>query len=524
MKILFLSSVYPSPDAPVCGTYNEQLCRSLARRHAVRVVAPRPCWRAVVGWWKRRGRRGQTAAEPAADSVHPEAVEGDTAPTGSSAGCASAPPRAVPVTRPTYFYTPKLFRRFYGQFLWWSVRWHVQAVLEEFRPDCVLSYWVDPDGEAARRAARQAGIPAAVFVGGSDVLVLTANAARRRRVCHTLRGLDAVFCVSEGLRRVVVELGAEPERVHTVYQGVDRSLFCPESRSEARRTLGLPADQRVLLWVGRLVPVKGLDVLTQAFATACTWNRALHLYLVGGGPLRDELQRQVERLHVADRVHFVGPVPYEQTPLWYRAANATVLSSWSEGLPNVLRESLACGTPFVSTNVGSVSEIADPSFSILVPPGDVETLADALLRIGDERYRLGAAQYRPRSWDDAADEVAERLQALCARRRSGRATVRPASRCPAEAETATPAECSETSAAASVGRGSPQPDASLPEDATALHDAAASVAVDSPLSGGRPASPVAAEASETAAAAAETAAASATTACAESPASDGAAQ
>jgi glycosyltransferase involved in cell wall biosynthesis len=108
-------------------------------------------------------------------------------------------------------------------------------------------------------------------------------------------------------------------------------------------------------------------------------------------------------------VRCVGAVPYHQTAQWYRAADLTVLCSDSEGLPNVLRESLACGTPFVSTNVGSIQEIADPSSSILSRKGDAGELADAIETALRGRLRSGAQRYEPRTWNDCAAEVTRLL-------------------------------------------------------------------------------------------------------------------
>ena len=395
MRILFFSSVYPHPKAPTCGTYNRELCRALSERHAVRVVAAR-CW-----WDElRAGRRAK--GPPHADSTGVRLAESRG--TGQSTDPA--------VDHVPYFVPPKLLRRHYGWFMRVSVQRRLVRVLQQFAPDCVLSYWVHPDGEVGLWAARRAGVPAVVIAGGSDVLILTRTAARRRRVLKVLCESQAVVTVSEGLRQRVLALGVPPERVHTIYQGIDASVFHPGPRRDARRQLRLSDHYRVLIWVGRMVPVKGLDVLIDAFSVAAEGCGSLHLYLLGDGPLMSVLRRSVEERRLTDRVHFVGSVAHHDLPTWYRAADGTVLSSWSEGLPNVLRESLACGTPFVATDVGSVSEIAAPAHSLLTPAGDVILLADAMRRITEPRYRRGAASYRARTWADTARDFSELLAAL----------------------------------------------------------------------------------------------------------------
>src|SRR6202012_5610727 len=123
---------------------------------------------------------------------------------------------------------------------------------------------------------------------------------------------------------------------------------------------------------------KAIDVLLNAAANLSSRGVAYHLYLLGDGPLRDALTQQAKSLRLDDSVTFVGPRDPEQIGDWYRAADLTVLSSHSEGLPNVLRESVACGTPFVATDVGGVREIAGET-DRLVPPANPAALADAII-------------------------------------------------------------------------------------------------------------------------------------------------
>jgi glycosyltransferase involved in cell wall biosynthesis len=151
-----------------------------------------------------------------------------------------------------------------------------------------------------------------------------------------------------------------------------------------------------------MVEVKCVDVLLRAFQQFQQLTAEAHLYLAGQGPLKLQLQTLAQDLGVSAQVHFVGPVSQSDLPAWYQAADATVLTSRSEGLPNVLRESLACGTPIVSTDVGSVREIAEPTSSILVQVDDPSSTANAMRDILDPVYQTGAANFQPQSWDQTA--------------------------------------------------------------------------------------------------------------------------
>src|SRR5262249_25688751 len=123
---------------------------------------------------------------------------------------------------------------------------------------------------------------------------------------------------------------------------------------------------------------------------------------------------------LSDFVHFAGAVGQEQLPDWYRAADVTVLPSRSEGIPNVLRESLACGTPFVASQVGGIPEIADEATCRLVPPEDANALANAVVEVLS-RPAWGMVPSKPLpSWNDAARSLMRIVDAVIARRNAAR--------------------------------------------------------------------------------------------------------
>lgn len=395
MNILFISLTFPDDRSPAKGTYNAALCRELSHEHQVHVISPRLFTEAVPN--RLRGRR----------TCLPSAL--------SDAGLSAE--------YPTFWYTPKFRQDCSGDQMWWSVRKTVLRAIRDFRPDAVLSYWAHPEGEVGVRAARIAGVPAAVIVGGTDVLILPNLPRRGARVRDVLVQSDAVITVSEGLRDAVIKLNVAGDRVRTIYQGIDAERFnTDKTREQCRRDLGLDADVRHLLWVGRMVPIKALPVLLDAASVLREQGLRFRLHLLGDGPDRPRLERQSEALRLSDFVQFHGAVGHDTLADWYRAADLTVLSSISEGLPNVLRESLACGTPFVTTAVGSVREIADPSYSVMVPVNDSAALALGLQTALAPEYRENAARYRARTWQECAAETATLLSELSAgpgRGRSG---------------------------------------------------------------------------------------------------------
>lgn len=377
MRILALTNLYPRPGRETLAPFNRQQFDALARRHDLAIMAP-VSW--VDEWldWKAGRPRIERRAEV-----------GD-----------------VRICRPRYCYPPGIFRSVYGRFYLASVRREARKLLREFQPDVLLACWAHPDGWAAVRLAREAGIPCAIKVVGSDVLVAGRSGRRRARVVEALRGADAVAAVSEDLADKVVAMGVDAARVHVVPEGLDGRLFFPGDRDEARRRLGLPAGCPIILFVGNLLLSKGAGVLLESLSILRRGGLEPRCYLVGGGRDEAALRATIGRLGLGDRVTMVGPRPLAELPDWYRASNLVALPSFSEGIPNVLRESAACGCPFVATRVGGIPEIARDAASRLVGPDDPAALADAIVEVLGWGPRPATGWI---SWDESADRMVDVL-------------------------------------------------------------------------------------------------------------------
>jgi glycosyltransferase involved in cell wall biosynthesis len=244
-------------------------------------------------------------------------------------------------------------------------------------------------------------------VHGSDVLNLDENSGRRRRTIDALCQADGIVAVSQDLAQRVISLGADPQRVQLVYNGIDSRLFRPGSQKEARAQLGLEQQDRLVLFVGNLVLVKGLKVLLDACAHLVQGGLRFRCLLIGDGPLRGKLEMEIARRQLQSQVHLMGARSHQQLPAWYRAADVLVLPSYSEGVPNVLLEAAACGTPFVASHVGGIPEIAHMGDAQLVSPGDATALARAVAgSLKRTSRRSPEASPGPRSHEEAALELA----------------------------------------------------------------------------------------------------------------------
>ncbi|WP_339156557.1 D-inositol-3-phosphate glycosyltransferase [Actinomadura luteofluorescens] len=228
--------------------------------------------------------------------------------------------------------------------------------------------------------------------------------------------------------------GADPARVATVSPGVDLSLFRPESpliargagllphrTGPARRRLGLPRDAYVLLFVGRIQPLKAPDVLLRAVARMLADDPALRSRLVvavvggpsGSGLCRPAgLQLLAADLGISDVMRFEPPSPQHELADWYRAADVTVVPSHSESFGLVAVESQACGTPVVASRVGGLcTAVADGESGVLIPGHDPADYAAVLRRLHAEpglhaRLARGAVRHaRDFGWDATVDRL-----------------------------------------------------------------------------------------------------------------------
>lgn len=220
--------------------------------------------------------------------------------------------------------------------------------------------------------------------------------------------------------------GAAPSRIAVIPCGVDTELFLPADREAARAALGLDAGP-LLLYVGRLAPIKGLDTLLDALAKVRASGRPARLLVVGGDA--DEpadgheahLRERITRLGLDDAVRFIAAQPQHVLPSYYAAADLTLLPSHYESFGMVALEAMACGSPVIASRVGGLTTtVRDRVTGFLVPEGDVAALAeriDAVLDDADLGWRMGregvrwAAEHR---WPCVAEAVCREYASLSA--------------------------------------------------------------------------------------------------------------
>lgn len=314
----------------------------------------------------------------------------------------------IPTWHPRYLSTPWIGMRFYGD---WMARGAVNTVRRlhaERTIDLIDAHYAYPDGYAAVRIGAELGIPVAITARGTDINLFTEMERIRPLIAGSLGRACRIIAVSDALKGRIVSLGIPEMKVSVVRNGIDAGLFRPRDRAESRLRLGLDADDPIALSAGALVEAKGFDRLIDAAALVS--RRRFRLFIAGEGPERSGLQKRIDGLGLSQKVVLTGASTQDELACWYSAADIFCLASRREGCPNVVIESLACGTPVVSFDVGGVRElVAEPGCGIIAggesPAGLASAIEEALARNWD--HAAIAAAGGGRTWDRVAAEVLE---------------------------------------------------------------------------------------------------------------------
>jgi glycosyltransferase involved in cell wall biosynthesis len=199
---------------------------------------------------------------------------------------------------------------------------------------------------------------------------------------QNLKEAKKIIAVSNATKKYVLRLGADPEKVEVIHNGVDLKRFklLDDARTTVRRKLGIPEEAVVVATVRRLVYKNGIDTLLESAKSTVQKNPHLVYLIIGKGPDFDDVKARVSQLGLGKNFLLAGFVSDEDLPSFYNAADFFVLPSKSgEGLPLVTLEAMACGLPILATDVGGIKEVMVAGYGRLIPPNDPQSMADAML-------------------------------------------------------------------------------------------------------------------------------------------------
>ncbi|MGE5324563.1 MAG: glycosyltransferase [Actinomycetota bacterium] len=332
MRILAFSSLFPNSVEPSHGIFVYRRVSHIAKIAGVELeaIAPVP----FVPAWVAARRWRKFAGIPRSESIG-----------------------GLRVHHPRYPLVPKISMPLHGLLMFLGAQRLARHLHAQNPFHCIDAHYIYPDGFAAVLLGKVLRIPVVVWALGTDINLFSSFPTIRPLIRWTLSNALEVVTVSAALKARVLELGVPENKVRFIGNGVETEVFRMLPRDEARRALGIPEEGKVLVCVAALREAKGQQHIITALAMLASRRPELKLYLVGEGENRRHLVSLVRELSLQNRVVFVGSRDNEEIPLWFNAADASILASSREGWPNVILESLACGTPVIATPVGQVPEL-----------------------------------------------------------------------------------------------------------------------------------------------------------------------
>lgn len=373
-KLLTFTTLYPNAAQPQHGTFVEMRLRKLLEGSAMKSVVVAP-----VPWFpfrhSRFGQYGKYAQAPREEQRY-----------------------GITVLHPRYAVIPKFGMTLAPALLACGVAPTVRRLLTEgYDFELIDAHYFYPDGVAAILLGRLFNKPVVITARGSDLNLIASYRVPRKLIRWAAERAQHLVTVSEALKNKLLQLGIAAGKITVLRNGVDCSMFFPVDREQERAQLRLTGT--VLLSVGNLIPEKGHDLAIRSLALL----PGVKLLIAGGGPEAGALHRLAARLGLTDRVSFLGTLSQNDLRRFYGVADALVLASTREGWPNVLLESMACGTPVIASRVGAAPDlVTTPEAGRLLrertPAALADTVRDLLARHPNrDETRRYAEQF---SWDD----------------------------------------------------------------------------------------------------------------------------
>lgn len=382
MKVLVYTSLFPNHLEPQKGIFIKQRMYHFVKlkRCEMKVIAPIPyCppWPSLGKWY----HNSQIKKYEIRDGIE--------------------------VYHPRYPLIPKVSMPLHGLSLFLSSLKLIKKINQTFSFDLIDGHFIYPDGFAAVLLGKVLKKPVVLSARGSDIHQFTRFKSIKPMIQYALSHAKHVISVCDALKQEMLTLGISNDRISVIPNGVDTGQFYPVDKKEARRKLSLPHNKKIILSVGSLIPLKGFHVILNAFPKLLQEDTNIYLYIIGEGPFRSSLERQIEALNLTQHVTLIGERPNSELRIWYSAADVFCLASFREGWPNVIMESLACGTPVVATNVWGVPEILTSTHVGYLVERTPEPIAQGLLKALNRQWDSTRIREHVawRNWDSVALEV-----------------------------------------------------------------------------------------------------------------------
>ena len=349
MKIAVISHLYPNRRFPAKGTFVRSQYRNIARHLPAQMIVPTVYSIPFTDKWKYTHAPFLTAQE--ATRIRYLSFPGGT--------------------------FPRIIKS--------SLSRTLASEMSKVAPDLAHVHWLFPDGLAIPEI-KSLGIPCVLSIHGSDWYATRDIPVLKQLLRESLVQTDAVLTVGQKLKTDILRDYPDLEdKIHVTYNPVDFNAFHPAaSREEALGKVGWQPEVKHILCVANITPVKGVDILINAFKKLSRQDAVLHI--IGNVPDMAYSRQITREIRTTRNIKLHAPVSHEEMATYYQACDFLVLPSRREGFGLSLAEAIACGKPVISTKSGGPEDIVSPQNGYLVEPEDADALADKMELLLSDRF------------------------------------------------------------------------------------------------------------------------------------------
>lgn len=315
------------------------------------------------------------------------------------------------VWHPRYLVIPKIGMSIHGLFMFLGSYLSVRKIYKEYQFDIIDGHYIYPDGLAAVLLGKLFKVPVVLSARGTDINLYPQIPLIGIIIRYVLKRAEKAIAVCADLKKIMVSLGIESDKIKVISNGINPQQFYFIDKKTSRRLVNIKEGGKILLSVGSLIERKGHHILIDALGRLHAEGK-LHwtTYILGQGEWYGKLVTMIREKNLADKVVLCGQVANTRLVYWYNAADLFFLGSSREGWPNVVSESLACGTPVIATPANGIPEIiASHEYGVVLKERTTQHFYEEIPKAFERSWNFEKiyAYGRSRTWDTVAEEVKE---------------------------------------------------------------------------------------------------------------------
>jgi len=359
-KVLFLSHMYPSSIDKIQGIFIHQYVKCIKESGVnLEIISPVP-WAPKILWLKEKWK--SYGSFPREEVFN-----------------------AVKLARPRYIELPfRSFRSYSGPSMFICLYNFFKNLYKTYKFNVIHAHTITPDGHAALYLKKFFNVPLICSIRGSDLNEYPYSSKKIFKASiKVLKGSDAIIAVSKDLANKATEIANIKNPPYVIYNGVNYNIFRNfNNKLKIRKKLGIEPKSKIICFIGRCEREKGVFDLIKAFEIINREINNAYLLLIGDGKDKSIVINIIEKKALSKKVIIKSNIIHDAIPDYLNASDVFVLPSYSEGMPNVILEALACELPVVATNVGGIPEVISyNNAELLCSPGDYTSLAKIIIKI-----------------------------------------------------------------------------------------------------------------------------------------------